>query len=120
MNKLCKALQVDKLAVPVVGVSFDEMEIRSGLTYVQEIGLLAGCVNGPISEKSINDVDRSKIPTLLATKVMMIHITTIDGKASVPFMHIPTNCATTAKTMFKLVCWFFFLLSIGLIVHVTI
>ncbi len=106
MEKLCKSLQVNKLTVPAVGISFDEMEIRSGLTYIQEMGLLAGSVNGPIPEKEIEGVDKSKIPTQLATKVMMVHITTVNGKASVPFIHIPTNCSTTAKFMYeKVLFW---------------
>jgi len=56
------------------------MEIRAGLTYMKEMGML------------------SKIPSELATKVMMIHITSIDGKACIPFLFLPTISATYIRS----------------------
>ncbi len=90
MHKLCSTLNVDNLPAKVVGFSGDEMEIRAGLTYVKHLAMLVGCET-PIAEKNIDSVDPTTIPDKLATKIMMVHITTIDGKACVPFLHFPTK-----------------------------
>jgi hypothetical protein len=70
------------------------MEICAGLTYIKEMKMLVGSIKRPILEKNINALDTNTLSTELATKVMMIHITSIDGKTCVPFMYFSTAIAT--------------------------
>lgn len=92
--KLCTSLRADELQVPVVGWVGDEMEIRSGLIYIKETGCIVGRTTGPIAEKDIDTINEAEVLSTLATKILMIHITTIDGRANVPFMYFPTNKIT--------------------------
>jgi hypothetical protein len=81
------------LDVPVVGWSGDEMEVRAGLTYLQAMGIIVGCTSGPISEKNASKVDTKIIPKSLATKIMMIHVVSTDGKVALPLIHYATTSA---------------------------
>jgi hypothetical protein len=58
---------------------------------LKEMGLIIGCVDGPISERDISTVDTTAIPTRLATKIMMVHVVSTDGKIVLPFVHYPTD-----------------------------
>lgn len=87
----------------MVGWVGDEMDIRAGLTYVKEAGCIIGCIDGPIAVKNIDQVKEENILKNLAQRVMMIHITLVNGKADVPFMYFLT-AKLTAKIMFDKVC----------------
>lgn len=87
-------MRAGELQVPVVGWVGDKMEIRSGLIYVKETGCIVGRSTGPIKEKDIDTINEAEVLRSLATKILMIHITTIDGRANVPFMYFPTNKIT--------------------------
>ncbi len=93
-------MRADKFDVPEVGVSFDEMKIRPGLTHIPELAML-GCVDGAIAENNIESVDCNTMLQSLAVRVMMVHITTLDGKASVLLLHFPTTNSTTAELVFQ-------------------
>jgi hypothetical protein len=89
------------------------MEIRAGITYLKEIGLLVGASTGPIAEKNINEYTASDLYPQLATKIMMIHITTIDARACIPYMYFPTTTATTTEMKQKVL----FLLLLQHLLH---
>lgn len=87
-------LQADKLKIPVVGWVGDEMEIRAGLTYLKHFGLIVGTTGAPIQENKVSTVVEADIPARLAKKIMMVHLTTVDGSATIPLIHYPTATAT--------------------------
>lgn len=60
------------------------------------MGLLVGTMNKPIAEKDIASVDSKGIPERLATKVMMIYLTLVDGSGCMPLIHYPTNTASAS------------------------
>jgi len=66
----------------------------AGLEYLEAMGCIVGCVNGPIIERNIESVNEKELPKLLATKIMMLHLVSTDGKASIPLGHFPTNGVT--------------------------
>lgn len=94
---LLKQILVNKLkvrlghqATPVVGWCGDEMEVRAGLTYLEAMGIIVGCADGLIAEKNIQTLDKTTILPRLATKIMMIHIVSTDGKTALPVIQYPT------------------------------
>lgn len=99
--KIKKALR--STVIRVVGWCGDEMDIQAGLEYLEHLGCIVGLVDGPIAEKDIEKMDEKAIPKMLATKIMMIHLVTIDGKASIPVGFFATNGAT-AVWLKDLVC----------------
>lgn len=90
-------------ALNIIGWCGDEMEIRAGLEYLDHMGCIVGLVEGPIAEKDITTIDQVAIPKMLATKIMMIHLVTSDGKRTYPLGFFPTNGAT-AQWLKTLVC----------------
>lgn len=99
VNKICEILQVDKLAAPVLVLSGDEIEIRPGMTYVPTMGYLVGSINGPLREKELSEESAKSISSQLASKVMLLYLTTIEGTACRPFAYIP-SATINAKVLF--------------------
>jgi hypothetical protein len=55
------------------------------------MGLIIGTVDGPIAEKDVRTVDKSTIVKKLATKIMMVHVVSLDGKVALPLIHYATT-----------------------------
>lgn len=53
------------------GLSFDEMEIQHGITYLKSTGRLIGLVHGMVTEKDV-DSRSEDVSTMLAKKVCIM------------------------------------------------
>lgn len=94
VDKLCEILRKWPSIVPVVGFSTNEIEVRRGLTWLKEYRIVVGLANSPIAENKIHEFDSQAILALIATKIMMFHITSIDRKISLLFVYFPTTGIT--------------------------
>ena len=84
------------------GISFDEMEIKSGLVYFKRTGQLIGTVDGILSEKNVGTLNWIKLRSQLATHVFQLFITTTDGSACFPLGFFPSG-ALKGKRIFEII-----------------
>lgn len=101
MDTAIRVLKVHSSPAPVLIWSGDEMEIRCGLSIIKSRSEIVGLVSGAIAEKDIATVDENKISEKVARKVMMIHLTTIDGSACIPLAFIPSTTISAEQLFAK-------------------
>jgi hypothetical protein len=64
---------------PIIGWCRDKIEIRAGLEYIETMQCVVRYIDGPIAEKDIDQINDKSLSANFATKIMMIHLVSIDG-----------------------------------------
>ncbi len=91
LQEIFKGMQENNIS-PEMIISWDEMEIRSGLVYCKQQNKIVGFVNDLAKDATILSESQTPIvPTNIAKKISQFFLISIDGKATIPILHCGTD-----------------------------